>query len=102
MKYGFNGHMVVATAETQADNTALLGLMEKPVQRRAHKPHKKHAFAKTCSDCGETFKGLKGLGIHRSRTHGVRSVFYKYRKDDQKKKDADAFVLEHRMSTPAV
>lgn len=34
-----------------------------------HKPHKKHAYKKECEDCGKSFKGLQGLGIHRATKH---------------------------------
>jgi len=35
----------------------------------AEKKRKKHAFKKSCEVCGKEFKGLIGIGIHRSKMH---------------------------------
>lgn len=42
--------------------------------KRLHKPHKKHNFMKKCPDCGKAVKGMAGMGIHRSKSHGVKGI----------------------------
>lgn len=36
---------------------------------RKRKAHKKHAFKKQCIECGHSFKGNIGLGIHKAKSH---------------------------------
>lgn len=42
-------------------------------KKDARKSHKEHSYKKLCPECGNEFKGAKGLGLHRSKNHGIRS-----------------------------
>lgn len=35
--------------------------------------HKKHMHTKVCPECGESFRGFTGLGVHRRFAHNVKS-----------------------------
>jgi hypothetical protein len=75
MKLTIQNNQVVIIAENPSDSTNLLGFYyEQEKVPVVHKQHKKHNFFKECPECGEKFKGLNGLGIHRSWKHGFHSV----------------------------
>ncbi len=76
MKYSFNGVFVVAEAENQQDDQALIDLVKvadlSQTPLKKHKKHKKHNFPKVCEECGKTFKGLQGVEIHKAHVHNIK------------------------------
>lgn len=67
MKIEIKGTTVIATSETKEEAQTLFTLSQSQGGVRAHKPHKKHNHRKECEMCGEFFKGLQGLGIHKAK-----------------------------------
>lgn len=93
MKYSFKGSMVIAEAETSADNIALLSITAGTVQKLEEKVKKTytnkpknmripraHGVYLTCDICHNQFKGKKALAFHKSRSHGILSPQYAYQK----------------------
>lgn len=77
MKLEIKGGLVIAAAESKSESVKLfevaygIGAESKAVTAAPKK--RKIQYKKPCPECGETFKGAIGVGIHRNKVHGIKA-----------------------------
>lgn len=92
MKFEIKDKKIAATAETAADNEALLALMQSylTISDEPVKTTEKRSYARKCPECEKSFTSRVGLGIHRNKAHGVQGKNAEYKKQyHEKNKNPD-------------
>lgn len=79
MKFNLNKGVVTLASETEAEALELFRIAVKTTdvfapQIKKHKPHKKHEFLKRCEICGKGWKGIRSLGLHKYKAHGIKGA----------------------------